>query len=124
MRKRLLAKARRVRHEGFRQVRGIEDFIPVDIGDRDFGGWNQEEVVGRPVHVRFELRQLPGARQGGPVDQVGRQDLAISVFAGVKVEHEIGERADQLRPKSHEEGESRSGNLGAPRQVEKPERGA
>ena len=73
----------------------------MNVGDRNFGGRNQEEIVaGGAVEIVLELGQLAGAGERGPIDQVRRLDLEIAVLARVEVEQEIRQRAHQSRARS------------------------
>src|SRR5687768_52156 len=120
---RLAAKAGSERHIGERQHPGFENLVAVQVGDRNFSGGNQEQIVpGRGVEVILELGELPGAGECGARNQEGRRDLQIPVLGGVEVEHEARQCAHQSRPGAPEDRKSRTGDLAAPGQVENAER--
>ena len=109
VRARLAAEARRVGDVSPREIGRLEDLVPVQVGDRHLRGGNQEEVVRREaVEIVLELGELPGPGQRRPIHQIGRRDLDVAMLAGVEVEHESRERADQPGPRSPAARESRS----------------
>ena len=95
----------------------------MDVGERHLGGGDEEVVGVRGVeHVRFELGELAGAGHGDPVHQERRQDLLVAVLPGLKVQHETDQRPLQQRALAPVEGKARAGDLGAPGEVEDPQR--
>jgi hypothetical protein len=118
--------ARRVADELQRQRLGSEDFVADDVGHRHFGGRDQvERVLVAAQHLEqvfLELRQLAGAMQAGGVDQVGGIDLGVAVLGGVRIQHELGERAVQAGQAALEQREARAGNLGGGGEIELAER--
>ncbi len=79
---------------------GGDDLLAHEVGHRHLGGRNQIEARCSPrmrEQILLELRQLPGADQRVRVHQVRRIDLGVAVLAGVQVEHELRERAMQVR---------------------------
>ena len=101
VRSRFTPEAGRVRHVPLRKRGPVEDLVPVDVGDRHFRGRDEEEVVRRQtVQVVLELGELPRARGGGAIHQIGRRDLLVAVLPRVQIDHERGQRADQSRPKA------------------------
>ena len=73
-----------------------------------------EEVFG-------ELGELAGAEEGLRVDHVGRQDFGVAVFAGVEVEHEVGEGAFEARSLAEVDDEAGAGDLCGAVEVEDAE---
>ena len=77
-----------------------------------------------PSHLNrssLNLGKLAGAEEALRVHQEGRQHLGVAVLAGVHVEHEIDERALQLRAQVPVEGETRAGDLGGALEVQDAE---
>ena len=109
----LAAEARRVGAQLDGQRIGLQRLIAVDIGHGDLGRGNQPEIVSLALEqVLFEFGQLPRAEEAGRIHQEGRQHLGIAVLAGVHVEHEVDERALELRAHAPIEGKARAGDLG------------
>ena len=95
---RLTAKTGRVAGEFnaiIAQLSVFENPVPGDISHRHFGGWNQVEIVlcMELEYVLLKFRQLAGALQGLPVDDVGYIDLLVAVLDGLQIEHKLGQGA-------------------------------
>ncbi len=98
---------------------GLQGFVAVDVGDGDFGGGNQPEILALALEQVFlELGQLAGAEQAAGVHHEGRQHFGVAVLAGVHVEHEVDERALQFGPQVPVEREAGAGDFGGALQVE------
>ena len=111
----------------------VERLVSEEIGDGDLGGGDEPVVVVLIVaglvgslvvaveEVFGELRQLAGAEERLRVDHVGRQDFGVPVFAGVEVEHEVGEGAFEARSLAEVDDEARAGDLRGAVEVEDAE---
>src|ERR1041385_457984 len=122
-RARLPAEARRECHERRGQRGRLENLVPVQVGHRHLGGGNEEEIIPRDLVLVFlELGELPGAGERVAVDEERRRHLEVAVLAGMEIEHETGEPAHQPRPQAGEEREAGARDLGAPYEIENPER--
>ena len=107
-----------VRHELQRQ-RGANDLFAVVVGDGDFGGRDQPEVVlGAVVHVFGHLGELAGAGHGRGGDEVGGADLGVAVLLGVHVQHVRDERPLEFRADAREEREPGAAHARRAREVE------
>ena len=94
----------------------------MEIGDRHFGGRDEEQIVPRHrVEVFLELGKLAGAGERGAVHQERRRHLQVAVLAGVQIEHEVRERAHQPRARSDEDRKAGAADLGAPGQIKQAE---
>ncbi len=108
----------------------VEGFVAEEVGDGDLGGGDEPVVVilGRAGLVRAfvvavkelvgELGQLAGAEEGARVDDGGRQDLRVAMFAGMEVEHEVGEGAFEAGAGAEMHDEAGAGNFGGALEVE------
>ena len=113
--------AARVRDEAPRKVGAIDDFVPIQVRHRHFGGGNEEEIlIADRVHVVLELRELGRARHRGAIHDDRDPDFFIPVLAHVDVDEEVHERPRQARPEAAKDDESRTADLGATRQVDQP----
>ena len=107
------------------QLLRLQRFVAIDVGDRHFGGGDQPEIgVLALEQILGELGKLAGAVEAGGVHQEGRQHFGIAVLARVDVEHEVDQRAFQLRAQAPVEGEARAGDLGGALEIEDAEFGA
>ena len=121
----LAAEARRVRHQFDGQRVGLQRLIAINVGHGDLGRRNQPKIVALALEkILLELGQLSGAVKAGRVHQERRQHFGITVFAGVRVEHEIDQRALQLRAHAPVERETGAGNLGGALEIEDAQFGA
>src|SRR5260370_37888071 len=94
------------------------------VGNGHFGRRYEEEAVGRRlVGVRLELGDLAGALHDRAGHDERRPHFAVAVLAGVEVEHEADERADQPRAVAPEQRGSPAGAARAALHGEKPEGG-
>ena len=130
------AKAGRVGREADGQARFVEDFVAIEIGDRNLGGGDEPVVVvfefaaadrlrvgiGAAEKVFGKLGQLAGSEQALAVDHEGRQHFGVAVLLRVQVEHEADEGPFEPRARAHVDGEARAGELGGAFQVENAER--
>src|SRR5262245_11535595 len=78
-----------------RQLAAVEDLGPVKVGERNFRRRDEIEIplAGNLEEIGLELGQITGPEKRCAVDEERRLDLAIAVFAGVQVEHEIDQRS-------------------------------
>src|SRR5512139_808549 len=91
----------------------------MDIRYRHLGRWNQEVIDSvQPEEVFLELGQLARAGHAFPVYHKGRKHFNIIVPPGVEVEHEVDERPLKPGPGPLVEGETGTGQPGAPLEVE------
>ncbi len=94
------------------QVRGIEDFIAIEIRDRHLGRRDEEEVaLLDPKGVLLKLRKLAGSRHRGTIYELRRHDFGVAVLADMQIHHEVDERALEPRSGSLQEDEARPGDL-------------
>ncbi len=115
----LAAEAGRVGAELNRQVGALQCFVAVNVRDRNLGGGYQPEIVAFALEEVFlELRQLACTEKAGRVHHKRRQHLGVSMLPCVYIEHEVNERAFELRAHVPIEGKTRSGDLGGSFQVE------
>src|SRR3954464_12584700 len=92
----LPAKTRRKGHVGGRQILQLENFLPMNICNRDLRRGNQKQVVGRRrVYLLRKLGELARAGQGCPVDQIRRSHFLVLVLSSMEIQHEVGESANQ-----------------------------
>src|SRR5439155_24111762 len=95
----------------------VQDVSAGERGQRDRGSGNEIE---RAVLVRLarleeplrELRELAGPEHGLRAHEMRQPELRVSVLARVQVEHELSERALEVRQRPPEDGEARLGDLG------------
>src|SRR5260370_1406163 len=84
-------------------------FVAVEIVELDFGSWGEPEVgVLNLGQISGKFRQLARAGERRGVDQEGRQNFRIAVFAGVHVEEEIREGALEAGSPTFIDGEARA----------------
>ena len=118
----LAAEAGRVGAQLDGQLVEVERFVAIEIRHRDFGGGDQPEIrVLELEQIRCELRQLAGAVQAGGVDHERRQHFGVAVLAGVHVQHEVDQRALQLRAQAPVDGEARAGDFGGALEIQDAE---
>ena len=116
----LAAEAGRVGDEILRQVAGREDFLAVEIRDRDLGRGREEEFVAlAAVELLLEFRQLAGADERLAANDERRADLRVAVLARVQVEHEVDQRPLQPRPRAGIAGEGAAAHPRGAFEVEK-----
>jgi len=89
-----------------RKKSGVEYLLAVKIGDRHLGGRDQKEIVGRPIHVIFQLRELPGTEERFAPHQKGGGHLGMAMLQRVDIQEKIDQGALQLCPQSLEDGKS------------------
>src|SRR4029450_7188877 len=73
----------------------VEDLAGMEVGERDLGGGDQEEVALAEAgleEVALELRELSRAEEGLAAHEVRRPDLGVAPLLRVQVEHEGHER--------------------------------
>ena len=93
----LAAEAGRVGAEVNGQLVGIQRFVAKEIRDRNLRRGDQPVVgVLQLEKILRELRQLAGTVQACGIYHERRQHFGIAVLAGVRIEHEIDQRALQL----------------------------
>jgi hypothetical protein len=114
------ARAQRDVRQG--QLFGRKNVVPMDVGHRHFRRGDQVQAVGGDVHVALEVRELSGPACRIRVHQKRRRHFQVPVFAGVEIEHERGERAGEPRAQAPEQREAGTGDLGAGRQIQNPQR--
>jgi hypothetical protein len=79
-----------------------------------FGLRGLEELV-------LEFRELAGGHHGLRVHEVRHPDLAVAVLLSVEVQHELGERALEARPRTPQDHESRLSDLSSALKVQNSE---
>lgn len=76
-----------------RELVGFQDFIAVEVGDGDFGGGDEPEVVLGVVEVLGEFREVASADERIGGDKGGGVDLVVAVFLDLEVGHEVDQGA-------------------------------
>ena len=97
------AKAWRVGSERNRQARLIQNFIAIKVRDRNFCSRNQPQIFFAMRHaekIGGKLGQLSGAVHRIRIHQIRRQNLGVSMLARMQIEHEVRQRAFELRAQS------------------------
>src|SRR5262249_15912666 len=96
---RFRSEARCIRGHLYRQARGVENLVTVDISQRHLRSMNQIQTafVGNLEQVLFELRELSGAEQSPGVDHEWRLHIFIAVHSCLPLETEIYQRALEPR---------------------------
>ena len=94
------------------------------VRQRHFSGRHQKQVpvAGNLEQVRLELRQVAGAGERRRVDHERRLDFGVAVLRRVELQHEVDERARELRAVADQHRKPRRRHLGAPLEVDDPER--
>ena len=88
------------------------------VRHRNLGGGDEVVIaIGELEEVFLELRQLPRAEERVGVDDERRDDFDVAMPL-MHVEHEVDERAIQLRAGAGEDRESRAGDLRGALEVE------
>ncbi len=107
--------AHRVGGHAQRQALGVDDLVTHQVGQRHFRGRDQVArgiAHGGLEQVVLELRQLAGATQRIGVDQQRHVGFFVAVFAGVQVQHELGQGTVQAGDLAAQHGEARARQLG------------
>ena len=107
------AEARRVGGVLQRQQSPVENLAAIQIRHRHFRGRNQVQIplAGDLEQILLELRQLPGAVQRRRRHQERRLHFGVAMLVAVQRQHEIDQRALELRAGAHQHREARAGNL-------------
>ena len=102
------AEARGMGGELERQTAGVDDLVAHHVGQRHFGGRDQEEItiVVELEQVFLELGQLAGAHQGVAVDDIGYVIFFVAMLQRLLVEHELHQRTVQARDGAMHHGEA------------------
>ena len=88
------SEARRVSGKFYRQPSAVDDLVAVDIRYGNLSRWNQVVVcISHFEQVFLEFRQLACPEKAVRIGHEGRQNLLITMFPGVNVQHEIDQRA-------------------------------
>src|SRR5262245_20068805 len=98
----------------------------MQIRERNLGG-RYEVIVAlesQLEQIGLEFRELSSAEERIRIDDDRRQHLQVAVFLRVEVEHEVDQRAFELRAKSAEDGEARARHLRRALLVEDAQSGA
>ncbi len=99
-----------------------QDFVPMKIGDGDFGGGDQIKlIVFAAVKFLLEFREFAGVERGGAIDEYGHVEFSVTVLASVKIEHEGDEGAFEFRAETAQDNESAGRDFGGALQVEDAE---
>src|SRR5438876_6151226 len=96
VRARLTAKAGSICSKRNGQAASIQQFISVQIRNRDLSRRNQPQILlsmWNPEEIGGKLGKLSGATHGFRIHHEGREDLGIAVLASVHIEHEIRQSA-------------------------------
>src|SRR6185437_12161274 len=92
MRSSLAPEAGRISGECPRQIRLGNYLVTIEIGERNFRGRNEEQLlVAQAVLLVLELGELRRARHRLAIDNGWNPGLLISVLARVRIEHEVHE---------------------------------
>ena len=95
-----------------RQVVLAEGFTGNNVGQRDLGRGDEPHAFAGLVAVLGELWQLVGAVHGLVPYQNGRDGFRQAVFSGVRVEHELCERAVHTGDGAGQEYKAAAGEFG------------
>ena len=90
---------------------GIDDFICNQIGQRNFGGWNQPATIRRAEQIFRKFRQLAGAIDSFIAHHQRRHRFGIAMFHGVQVEHELAKRTFEACKRPLQHGKARTCEL-------------
>jgi hypothetical protein len=116
----LTPEARGIRDEPLRKGLPFQDFIPVQVGDRDFGRGNQEDLFAADrVKIFLELGELAGARHRGAIDENRRPDFLIAALS-MEVDEEAHQRANEPGPVAAEDGEPGTADLRRASEIDEP----
>ena len=121
------AETHRMRGHAQRQRGVFDDAVAHDVGQRHFAGGDQVTAVVTEVggeQVVFELGQLAGTAQAVGVDDQRHVGFFVAVFAGVQVQHELGQGPVQARQRAAQHGETGAAELGGGVAVEPAVAGA
>ena len=115
----LAAEARCMRDELQRQLFQRHDLVAHHVGDRHFGGRNQVKILltffthlarhAKQVFLKFW--QLSGTTHRIGIDQIRHIHFGVAVLVGMRVEHELRERAVQPRQPALQQREARAADL-------------
>src|SRR5207253_7926624 len=106
------------------QMLGLQRFIAVDIGHRNFGGGNQPEIVVLALEqIGGEFRKLAGSVKALRVHQKGREHFGVAVATRVDIQKKIDQRALQARAHPPVERETRAGDLGGAVEIQDAQSG-
>lgn len=101
------------------EVLVFEDLLAMEVGDGDFGGGDEVEVVfGAVVDLVAELGELAGADEALGFDEERGADLGVAVPGGVEVEEEVDEGALEAGAGAAIDDEGGAGDFGAGFEVE------
>ncbi len=115
----LVAEAGSIRRIANRQIGFSEDFIPVDIGDRNFRSRNQEKInIFCMKKIVFKLGELSGPRHGVSVYHKGRKRFNVIMLGCMQVEHEVNQRPFQPGTGPLEQGKTGAGELASSFKIE------
>ena len=91
----------------------FDDRVAHEVRQRHLCGRNQAQLVLalEREQVRGELRQLARAEQRRIVDEIRHVRLGVAVLARVHVEHELRDRAMQVRDLALQDDEAAAGQL-------------
>jgi len=113
------AETGRIRHQINRQFFLFQDFIPVNVRDRNFRRRNQVIVHAFNFKKIFlELGKLAGPGHTLGVDHEGRKHLRVAVVCRMQIQHEVGDRPLQLGARPAIKRESCPGDFRAAREVQ------
>ena len=113
-------KAGRVSDKFFRQIRRRENFFAMKICHRHLRGRREEQLVLlQPVHVVLKFRQLRRADHAIAPHEKWRAHFEVAMLARVQIEHEIDQRALQLRARAGETNEPAPAQFRGALQIEK-----
>ena len=103
----------------------VQRLVAEQVGDRHFRRRNQP-VVGilQLEKILRELRQLARSIKARRVDGKRRQHFRIAMLARMRVQHEVDQRALQLRAQPKIDGKPGAGDFGSPVEIENSQVGA
>src|SRR2546430_308911 len=80
-----------------RQLGAVEDLVAMQVGERNFGRGDEEQIVGRGlVRFVFELGDLAGALHRLALHDERRLDFDVAVLSSVQIEHEVDRKSTRL----------------------------
>ena len=105
-----------------RQVVAVQDFIPVQVGNRHFRRGNQVHVHALQLeHVFREFRQLAGTLHAVGIYDKGREKFRIPMLGGMQVQIEIDDGPFQTGTQTFVHRKPGAGNFMAPFKIQNPQ---
>ena len=105
-----------------RQVIAVQDFVAVQVGNRNFRRGNQVHVHALQLeHVFREFRQLAGTLHAIGIYDKGREKFRIPMLGGMQVQIEIDNGPFQTGTQTFVHRKPSAGNFMAPFKIQNPQ---